>query len=117
VSQPGQIPADASPALTEGAVRSALEAVNDPHVPVSLRRMGMLREIEIAADGTVRVQLCVPCLGCPGLGMLHDRVVEAVSALPGVRRVEIDEGFHLRWTREMVEPEVRQLMRDNGIQI
>lgn len=109
--------AEATPALTEGAVRAALEAVNDPHVPVSLRRMGMLREIEIAPDGVVRVQLCVPCLGCPGLSMLRDRVEESVAALPGVRRVEIDEGFHLRWTREMVEPEVRQLMRDNGIQI
>jgi metal-sulfur cluster biosynthetic enzyme len=115
VSTPGPILADS--ALTEGAVRAALEAVNDPHVPVSLRRMGMLREIEIEADGTVRVQLCVPCLGCPGLSMLRDRVEDAVGALPGVRRVEIDEGFHLRWTREMVEPETRHLMRENGIQI
>ena len=104
-------------APTEEAVRAALEEVHDPHVPVSLRRMGMLREVEIAADGVVRVQLCVPCLGCPGLSMLRDRVEDAVGALPGVTRVEIDEGFHLRWTREMVEPATRQLMRDNGIQI
>jgi metal-sulfur cluster biosynthetic enzyme len=114
---PNQALAGTIPALTEAAVRAALEAVHDPHVPVSLRRMGMLREIEIAPDGVVRVQLCVPCLGCPGLSMLRDRVEEAVGALPGVTRVEIDEGFHLRWSREMVEPETRQLMRDNGIQI
>jgi metal-sulfur cluster biosynthetic enzyme len=107
----------AASAVTEAKVRAALETVNDPHIPVSLRRMGMLREIEIGADGVVRVQLCVPCLGCPGLGMLHDRITAAVLALAGVSRVVIDEGFHLRWTRDMVEPRTRQLMRDNGIQI
>jgi len=114
---PGYSQPDGVPALTEEAVRAALEAVHDPHVPVSLRRMGMLRDVEISADGAVRVQLCVPCLGCPGLSMLRDRVEDAVGALPGVTCVEIDEGFHLRWSREMVEPATRQLMRDNGIQI
>jgi metal-sulfur cluster biosynthetic enzyme len=79
--------------------------------------MGMLREVEIEAGGVVCVQLCVPCLGCPGLGMLRDRVEEAVLALAGVNRVVIDEGFHLKWSRDMVEPATRQLMRDNGIQI
>jgi len=103
--------------VTEAEVRAALEAVNDPHIPVSLRRMGMLREIEVEAGGVVRVQLCIPCLGCPGIGMLNDRIEEAVSALPGVSRVVIDEGFHLRWSRDMVEPETRLLMRENGIQI
>ena len=38
-------------------VVEALEAVHDPHVPVSLRRMGMLRDIEIADDGSVIVQV------------------------------------------------------------
>ena len=117
MSVPGQTLADAAPALSEGTVRAALEAVHDPHVPVSLRRMGMLREVEIVPDGVVRVQLCIPCLGCPGVSMLRDRVEEAVSALPGVRRVEIDEGFHLSWSRDMVEHDVRRLMRENGIQI
>lgn len=107
----------AAPVLTEAAIRAALESVNDPHVPVSLRRMGMLREIDIEAGGVVRVQLCIPCLGCPGIGMLRDNIEQAVGALAGVSRVVIDEGFHLRWSRDMVEPETRALMRDNGIQI
>ena len=63
-------------------VEKALEAVHDPHVPVSLRRMGMLREIEIGEDGTVTVQVCIPCMGCPGVGMLRENVREAVLAVP-----------------------------------
>lgn len=102
---------------TKDAIFAALEAVNDPHVPVSLRRMGMLREIEVADDGVVEVQLCIPCLGCPGVAMLHAKVREAVMALPGVADVVVREGWHLPWSREMIDPDVRDLMRANGIQV
>ena len=98
-------------------VEKALEAVHDPHVPVSLRRMGMLREIEIGEDGTVTVQVCIPCMGCPGVGMLRENVREAVLAVPGVKQVNVEEGWHLPWSRDMIEPEVQDLMRQNGIQV
>jgi len=98
-------------------VVEALEAVHDPHVPVSLRRMGMLREIDIADDGVVTVQVCIPCMGCPGAGMLRESVREAVQTLPGVTKVVVEEGWHLPWSREMIEPEVQEMMRANGIQV
>lgn len=96
---------------------AALEAVNDPHVPVSLRRMGMLRDVDVGEDGVVTIQLCIPCLGCPGVSMLHAQVREAVMKLPGVTDVRMAEGWHLPWSRDMIEPEVRDLMRVNGIQV
>ena len=102
--------------VTVDQVRDALESVNDPHVPVSLRQMGMLRDID-ADDGIVRVQLCIPCLGCPGVGMLHDQIEEAVLPLEGVRKVEIENGFFLPWSRDMVDDKTKTLMRTNGIQI
>ena len=98
-------------------VEKALEAVHDPHVPVSLRRMGMLREIEIGEDGTVTVQVCIPCMGCPGVGMLRENVREAVLAVPGVKQVNVEEGWPLPWSRDMIEPEVQDMMRQNGIQV
>lgn len=95
----------------------ALEAVHDPHVPVSLRRMGMLREVEIDRTGAVRVAVCVPCMACPGAGMIRDGVRSALMKVKGVREVEVDLGWHLPWSTDMVEPEVKDLMRANGIQI
>ena len=95
----------------------ALEAVHDPHVPVSLRRMGMLREVNIADDGTVSIQVCIPCMGCPGAGMLRENVREAVLAVPGVSKVMVEEGWHLPWSRDLIEPEVQDMMRANGIQV
>lgn len=98
-------------------VVEALEAVHDPHVPVSLRRMGMLRDIEIADDGSVIVQVCIPCMGCPGVGMLRANVREAVLSVAGVTSVVVEEGWHLPWSRDMIEPEVQDMMRANGIQV
>lgn len=96
---------------------AALETVNDPHVPVSLRRMGMLREIDIRDDGAVHVQVCIPCMGCPGAGMLRESVREAVLAVNGVSEVVVEEGWYLPWSRDMIEPEVQDMMRANGIQV
>ena len=98
-------------------IMQALESVHDPHVPVSLRRMGMLREINITQDGIVNVQICIPCMGCPGVGMLRENIRDAVIALPGVIDVIVEEGWHLQWSRDMIEPEVQDMMRVNGIQV
>lgn len=98
-------------------VTEALEAVHDPHVPVSLRRMGMLREIEVSENGLVSVQVCIPCMACPGAGMLREAIRTSVMALEGVTDVVVEEGWHLPWTRDMIEPEVRDMMRANGIQV
>ena len=95
----------------------ALESVHDPHVPVSLRRMGMLREINITQDGVGNVQVCIPCMGCPGVGMLRENIREAVITLSGVTDVIVEEGWHLQWSRDMIEPEVQEMMRVNGIQV
>jgi len=103
--------------VTEQEVRRALAAVNDPHMPVSLERMGMLRDIEISADGAVRVSVCIPCSGCPGANMIRDGVREAVSALPSVTNVIVEEGWHMSWSRDMVDSDVRDLMHKNGVQI
>ena len=98
-------------------IMQALESVHDPHVPVSLRRMGMLREINITQDGIVNVQVCIPCMGCPGVGMLRENIREAVITLSGVTDVSVEEGWHLQWSRDMIEPEVQEMMRVNGIQV
>ncbi len=103
--------------VTEAEIRAALENVHDPHIPVSLRRMGMLREIDIAADGAVRVQLCIPCLACPGVSMLRGDIEDALACLDGVTSVVVDEGWHNHWSPDMVDAEARDLMRRNGIQL
>jgi ATP-binding protein involved in chromosome partitioning len=103
--------------VTEEAVREALSHVNDPHVPVSLERMAMLRGIEITAAGEVTVELGIPCLACPGVSMLKEQISRAVLAIPGTSAIHVKEGWHHRWTADMVDDRTRIYMRSYGVQI
>jgi ring-1,2-phenylacetyl-CoA epoxidase subunit PaaD len=67
----------------EAEVRAALEAVEDPEVPVTLADLGVLRSVEID-DERVVVHLAPTRLGCPGRAEMTRRVEEAVhGARPG----------------------------------
>ena len=56
--------------IDEEGVREALGRVNDPHIPTGIDRLGMVRGVDVTPDGSVVVQLGIPCLGCPGVSML-----------------------------------------------
>jgi len=101
----------------EVEIRDALESVNDPHVPASLRAMGMLAGVETTADGDATIRLRIPCLSCPGLGMLRDDIQRALEPLLDVRSVAVVEDWSESWSRDLVAPETQVLMRTNGIQL
>lgn len=95
----------------------ALEGVDDPHIPISLRRMGMLRDVAIDDRGVVSVSLAIPCLGCPAVSMLQEEIRAAVIALDGVSDVVVEPGWHRVWNRDMLDPQAQSFMRSYGIQL
>src|SRR5690606_7511044 len=77
--------------ITEDAVRTALAAVEDPHAGCDLAASGAVKGIGIDGDRVlVRIGLGYPAAGWHEA--LRDRVVAAVSALPGVGGVSVDIG-------------------------
>lgn len=100
----------------DDAIR-ALEDVQDPHVPVSLRRMGMLADVHLDDEGGVDVSICVPCMACPAVSFLSDRIRDTLIRLDGVTRVGVDPAWHLYWDRDSVDEQARARMRSAGIQI
>lgn len=94
----------------------SLEHVNDPHVPVSLRRMGMLDAV-IVQDGLVTVRVTVPCLGCPAVDTLKDQIRQTVGALDGVRSVRVETLWGAQWQRQDVDPTAHPILRKYGLQI
>lgn len=103
--------------ITRDEVIEALECVHDAHVPVSLRRMGMLGDVTVDSDGRVTVEMCLPCMACPAISLLSARIQETLEERDGVTSVDVTPGWHLRWERDSVEVEARALMRSHGIQL
>ena len=106
-----------SPTPSIEDLRAALETVHDPHVPVSVRRMGMLADLTIDERGVVRLELCIPCTACPGVSLVEEQAREALMRVDGVSDVVVEAGFHLAWRPEMVDEGARALMAHNGIRI
>ena len=75
--------------VSETAVREALTRVMDPHMNVSLPDMGMVRRVDIDAEGCVDVGLVFPCVGCPAWDLIQAELKQTVGEVAGVSRVKV----------------------------
>ena len=80
--------ADRTPALD--AVHAALATVQDPEIRRPITDLGMVKDVEIGADGAVAVEVYLTVAGCPMRETITNRVTAAVSAVPGVTAVQVD---------------------------
>jgi ATP-binding protein involved in chromosome partitioning len=71
-------------------VAQALAGVNDPEIHRPITELGMVKSINIEADGTVRVGIFLTVAGCPLRDTINREVTAAVGALPGVSRVAVE---------------------------
>jgi ATP-binding protein involved in chromosome partitioning len=82
-------PALSSPPTID-QVTLALAGVNDPEIHRPITELGMVKNVDIAADGAVRVDVWLTVAGCPLRGTITREVTAAVSKLEGVSRVQVE---------------------------
>ena len=68
----------------------ALRPVQDPELHRSIVDLGMLRQADLADDGTARILVALTIAGCPLRNEITDRVTSAAEALDSVRSVELE---------------------------
>src|SRR6266851_5438367 len=71
-------------------VTKALSGVNDPEIHCPITELGMVKNVEVAADGTVRVDVWLTVSGCPLRDTITREVTAAVAVLAGVSRVRVE---------------------------
>ena len=76
--------------LTESDVRTALTKVIDPEIRKPITDLGMVKSIDISADGTVGVGIYLTTSGCPLKTEISDRVKNAVADVAGVGTVTVE---------------------------
>src|SRR3984893_16437396 len=84
--------ASRSPPRNAEQVTKGLDGVQDPEIHRPITELGMVKGVDIARDGTVRVQVWLTVAGCPLRDTITRALTPAVSKLPGVAavRVELD---------------------------
>jgi ATP-binding protein involved in chromosome partitioning len=82
-------PALSSPPTID-QVTHALAGVNDPEIHRPITELGMVKNVAVAGDGTVRVDVWLTVAGCPLRGTITKDVTAAVGKLDGVSRVQVE---------------------------
>jgi ATP-binding protein involved in chromosome partitioning len=75
---------------TTEQVTEALASVIDPEIHRPITELGMVKSVEISADGTVRVGIWLTVSGCPLRDTITRDVRTAVGKLPAVSNVVVD---------------------------
>lgn len=95
-----------SPKLSEASIRAALTTVYDPEFGISVEDMGLIYEVRISGDH-VTIAMTLTTQFCPAGGMLTEGVRAAVTALPGVRSVDVELVWEPGWTTELLSVSAR----------
>ncbi|KAB8191279.1 P-loop NTPase [Nonomuraea phyllanthi] len=77
-------------APTQEQVTAALATVIDPEIRRPITDLGMVKSVDIAADGAVSVGIYLTVSGCPLKDTIRRDVTNAVSGLEGVTGVQIE---------------------------
>jgi ATP-binding protein involved in chromosome partitioning len=75
---------------TSDEVTKALSGVNDPEIHRPITELGMVKAIDVARNGAVRVDIWLTVAGCPLRETITREVTNAVSKLAGVSRVRVE---------------------------
>jgi metal-sulfur cluster biosynthetic enzyme len=101
-------PAEDGP-LNDEAVRDALRKVKDPEVGMNIVDLGLVYEIEVAAQ-SVNVQMTLTSPGCPVGPQILGESKQVVEDLEGVEDVTIELVWEPYWSPERIDPKVRAFL-------
>jgi FeS assembly SUF system protein len=89
------------------AVIDAIKEVYDPEIPVNLYDLGLIYTIEMLKGGDVIIEMSLTAPGCPVAGEMPGMVADAVCAVQGVGRVEVELVWEPAWTKDRMSDDAR----------
>jgi len=97
----GAAPAPAGKAAPfEEKVREALKNIYDPEIPMNIVDLGLLYDMRLGDDGSLKIRMTMTSPGCPSIEELVREVEAAARAASGVARVEVEVVWEPPWSPE-----------------
>lgn len=85
----------------------ALKTVYDPEIPVDIYELGLIYDVQISEEGAVKVVMTLTTPNCPVAESLPAEVREKVSAVEGVKDVDLELTFEPAWNKDMMSEEAK----------
>ena len=101
--------------VDHAAVLAVLDQVMDPEVPVlSVRELGIVRDVEVGAGGAVTVTVTPTYSGCPAIQVI-EQDIRAALAGAGYADVRVRTVYAPAWTSDWIAPAARAKLKAYGI--
>ncbi|WGS49662.1 phenylacetate-CoA oxygenase subunit PaaJ [Paraburkholderia sp. D15] len=110
-------PADTAHAADAALAQAwaVLETVPDPEIPVvSIRELGILRDVRRAADGALEVVITPTYSGCPAMSQIAEDVAHALDVAQ-LKPYRIATVLAPAWTTDWMTADAREKLRAYGI--
>ena len=99
-------PSSVNHALFDNVVE-ACRSIYDPEIPVNIYELGLIYTIEISDENDVKIIMTLTAPGCPVAGEMPGWIVDAISAVGGVKSVDVELVWDPPWGMEMMSDEAR----------
>jgi ring-1,2-phenylacetyl-CoA epoxidase subunit PaaD len=100
--------------LSLDAVWQLLEHIPDPEIPVvSIRELGILRDVRRGAEGELEVVITPTYSGCPAIGQMEDDIRSALQSANLPARIVTQ--LAPAWTTDWMTASAHQKLRQYGI--
>ena len=86
-----------------------LKEVYDPEISIDIYNLGLIYDVKVTEAGYVHVLMSLTSAFCPSADMIPKDVQQKVESIPNLKcKVKIT--MQPQWGRDMINPEVRDLM-------
>ena len=93
--------------VLRNSIIDAIKNVYDPEIPANIYDMGMIYEINISEDNSVKILMTVTAPNCPVVESLPVEVKEAAEKVEGVKSVWVELTFDPPWTPDRMSEEAK----------
>jgi FeS assembly SUF system protein len=93
--------------IYEQAVLNVLKTIYDPEVPVNIFDLGLIYEVIVNENFTVKIIMTLTAPNCPVAESLPEEVKDRVSAISGIKSVDVEIVFEPPWEKDMMSEEAK----------
>jgi len=79
----------------------------DPEIPVNIYELGLIYDVEVSEEGSVRITMTLTSPNCPVAESLPLEVEERVRSINLINDVKVNIVFEPPWTKDMMSEEAK----------
>ena len=81
---------------------SEIKKIYDPEIPVNIYELGLIYDIIIEKDNSVKIKMTLTTPNCPVAESLPKEVKDSVMQISSVKKVDLDLVWDPPWNKSMM---------------